>query len=556
MNQYYKNCLTILNRCIKQEISIPESCKKSGRSTDYVSTFCRRIEERVKNNSVTKEEADKIVKLYEELKGHKFSKSKKIKNNKNLSITDKLALENESLTEEEIEELNYDAYNDEKYDERSFSEIIRDENKKVSSYHYKIFIRDEKSLEGYFTREEMDLVYRLYSNMDGAGMTLRGVSRYFSNLTFRDFKRILRAFNITKSSIPVAPHIIEESTEEEVMDIIFRNKENNILKKLEDERGRYVEKNLKDAHKLIIEYKNNEEWIESIVSRYIDQTDKKTLITNIQKGKINKKDNKNTGKPLICFFGDIHYGKKYNNPIYGRGYNKEIAHERILEIKNKILEQYNQYNSREIVLVNLGDLVESVLEDGMHPNHTAEMDLFQEEQIFYAIDSLKVLLSEIHNNTNCPIEFYSIHGNHDRVGVGRDEDKSRTAGKVISHVLKRELENERLKFFIPKNNLCKIVKDNICIFVQHGDSSLSKKKPSELVNLYGEPGCFTILVQGHWHSLKVEEGTNFIALKVPSVASSDKFILEELGNNNLPGFITGKQPEVGYGFDYNKITLY
>jgi len=192
----------------------------------------------------------------------------------------------------------------------------------------------------------------------------------------------------------------------------------------------------------------------------------------------------------------------------------------------------------------------------MHPNHTAEMDLFQEEQIFYAIDSLKFLLSELYNNTNCPIEFHSIHGNHDRVGVGRDQDKSRTAGKIVSHVLKRELENDRLKFYIPKNNLCKIIKDNICIFAQHGDSSLSKKKPSELVNLYGEPGCFTILIQGHWHSLKVEEGTNYIALKVPSVASSDKFILEELGNNNLPGFITGKQPEIGYGFNYNKITLY
>lgn len=556
MNQYYKNCLAILNRCIKQEISIPESCKKSGKSKDYVSTFCKRIKERVKNNSITQEEAEKILKLYNGLKGNKVSKSKKPKNNNNLSIIDKLALENQSLTEQEIEELSYDAYSDEKYDERSFSEIIRDENKKISSYHYKIFIRDEKALEGYFTREEMDLVYRLYSNMDGAGMTLRSVSRYFSNLTFRDFKRILRAFNITKSSIPVAPHIIEESSEEEVMDIIFRNKENNILKKLEDERGRYVEKNLKDAHKLIIEYKNNEEWIENIISKYINKSNNKNLLTNINKNKSNKKDIKNSGKPLICFFGDIHYGKKYNNPIYGRGYNKEIAHERILEIKNRILEQYNQYNCREIVLINLGDLVESVLEDGMHPNHTAEMDLFQEDQIFYAIDSLKVLLSEIHNNTNCPIEFYSIHGNHDRVGVGRDEDKSRTAGKVISHVLKRELENDRLKFYIPKNNLCKIVKDNICIFVQHGDSSLSKKKPSELVNLYGEPGCFTILVQGHWHSLKVEEGTNFIALKVPSVASSDKFILEELGNNNLPGFITGKQPEIGYGFDYNKITLY
>lgn len=555
MNQYYKNCITILNRCIKQKISIPESSSKSGRSKDYVSTFCKRIEDRVKNNQITREEADTIIKLYEEVKNNRFSKNNKIKKNKNLSITDKLAIENESFTEEEIDQINYDAYEDDNYDERSSSEILRDPNKKIISYSYKIIIRDERPLEGSFTREEMDLVYRLYSNMDGAGMTLRAVSRHFKNLTFRDFKRILRAFNITKSSIPVAPHIIEESSEDEVLDIIFRNKENNILKKLEDERGRYVEKNLKDAHKLIIEYKNNEDWIENIINRYVENCSLKIQLVDKSK-KISKNNEKKLGRPLFVFFGDIHYGKKYNNPIYGRGYNKEIAHERIIEIKDRILEEYKIQNNKEIILVNLGDLVESVLEDGMHPNHTAEMDLFQEEQIFYAIDSLKFLLSEVYNNTNCPIEFHSIHGNHDRVGIGRDQDKSRTAGKIVSHVLKRELENDRLKFHIPKNNLCKIIKDNICIFAQHGDSSLSKKKPSELVNLYGEPGCFTILVQGHWHSLKVEEGTNYIALKVPSVASSDKFILEELGNNNLPGFITGKQPELGYGFNYNKITLY
>lgn len=552
MNQYYKNCLAILNKALKQNITISESCRQNNRSTDYVSTFCRRIDNRVKNKQISQIEANNILELQRQAKNIKPNNTpSNYKNKNNSKKTSSSEIDN--LTETEIADLQYDAYSDENYDERSFSEILRDENKKISSYHYKILIRNEKTLEGYLTREEMDLVYRLYSNMDGAGMTLRSVSRHFSNLNFRDFKRILRAFNITKSSIPVAPHIIEESSEEEVIDIIFRNKENNILKKLEDERGRHVEKNLKEAHKIIVEYKNNEEWIEKIVNKYVGN---EKIILETKKVQTKNKDKKPKGKPLFVFFGDVHYGKKYDNPIYGRGYNKSIAHERILEIKDKIINEYNSNNNKEIILVNLGDLVESVLEDGMHPNHTAEMDLFQEEQIFYAIDSLKILLKEIYQNTNCPIEFHSIHGNHDRVGVGRDQDKSRTAGKIISHVLKRELENERLKFFIPKSNLCKIVKDNVCIFAQHGDSSLSKKKPSDLVNLYGEPGCFTILIQGHWHSLKVEEGTNFIALKVPSVASSDKFILEELGNNNLPGFIIGKQPDLGYGFDYNKITLY
>ena len=93
------------------------------------------------------------------------------------------------------------------------------------------------------------------------------------------------------------------------------------------------------------------------------------------------------------------------------------------------------------------------------------------------------------------------------------------------------------------------------MFIQHGDSGLSKKKPTELVSLQGEPGCYSVLFQGHWHTLKSEEGNNYLAMKIPSVASTDKFILEELGNNNLPGFVIGHQPEDCYGFNYSKITL-
>ncbi len=94
------------------------------------------------------------------------------------------------------------------------------------------------------------------------------------------------------------------------------------------------------------------------------------------------------------------------------------------------------------------------------------------------------------------------------------------------------------------------------MFLQHGDSSLSKKKPSELVNLHGEPGCYTVLLQGHWHTLKAEEGTNYVMIKIPSVTSTDAYIMETLGNNNLPGFIMGHEPENCYGFNYSKITLY
>lgn len=402
----------------------------------------------------------------------------------------------------------------------------------------------------------MDKIYRLYSNLDGAGLTLRAVSREFHNLTFRDFKRILRAFNITKASVPVAPHILKEKNPDEITQIIIRNKENIVLKKLDNERGKLFEKYLLDAQRKIVKYQQTEEWIADIVDKHLarskDEPQKRFDFVN-KKNTTNKTDE----NPTICVFGDIHYGKRYDSPILGRAYNKEIAHERVMQIAQTIIEDYKSRNPKEIIMVCVGDLVESIMEDGMHPGHTMEMDLFQEDQVFYAVDSIKTMIRMILENTNCPIQFHAIQGNHDRIGIDRKEDKNRTAGKVVCKIIEREIskESNKIIFNIPKNNLLRIVSGKLMLFIQHGDSGLSKKKPTDLVNLQGEPGCYSVLLQGHWHSLKSEEGNNYLAMKVPSVASTDKYILEELGNNNLAGFMIGHQPTDCYGFNYSKITL-
>src|SRR5690606_1183509 len=85
---------------------------------------------------------------------------------------------------------------------------------KIESYKFKILVRDKAPLQGSLTREEMNLIYNLYSS-EGAGLTQRDVSRYFTNFTFEEFKKILRAFNITKASAPLAPHVLEEKTPDE-----------------------------------------------------------------------------------------------------------------------------------------------------------------------------------------------------------------------------------------------------------------------------------------------------------------------------------------------------
>jgi predicted phosphodiesterase len=401
----------------------------------------------------------------------------------------------------------------------------------------------------------MDRVYRLYSNIEGAGLTIRTVSREFKNLTFRDFKRIIRVFNITKSSVPVAPHIIEENSTDEVANLILRNKENNILKALENDRSRFFERSLVGAYKTISDLKSNEVWIEDVVKKYIDKPETPSTNKRIKLQK-DKKQNKDLGSPAFIMFSDIHFGKSFDRTTYGRGSSKEILHERIMQIADYTIEDYKQRNPSEIILISGGDVIETAMSDGMHPGHLYEMDLFMEEQIFFACDSIKEMILKIKENTSCPISINFCSGNHERVAMLRTEDKNRTAGKIISHILKRELESQNIKFNIPSNNLIKIISGNLCMFVQHGDTSLHKKRPTELINLYGERGKYNVLLKGHWHQLKAEEGTNYLSIALPSVCSTDAFVMEELGNNALPGFIIGHESSSGIGFDYKKITLY
>lgn len=561
MTEQTKSCLQILEHVLKTFETLTESSIKFGFSRDYVARQLKKLK-----NSKTKElrkEYAELLYLYEQYQKSRpkilaklkpITKKSAQKNADSLIDVLKNSIKQKPLTEKEIADVEYDASNDEDYDDRSKGIAVRDDDNKIKEYHYKILIRNQEDLEGFFSREEMDKVYRLYSNLDGANLLTRAVSREFSHLTFRDFKRILRAFNITKQSMPVAPHIIEESSEEEVMNLIYRNKENNILKKLEKDRERLTEKSLIDTQKELLTLRANDDLIEKIVAKYVPNS----IFQKEKSGKvISAAKKQKIGKPIIAIFGDMHFGKKFDRPVFGRGYNKDIARERMVQISEHIIEEYKIKNSSEIFLICGGDIVESIMEGGMHPGHLEEMDLFKEEQIFAAVDGIKEMILNIDKNVSCNINVNIIGGNHGRIGTDRNDDKSRTAEKIISHILKRELESNKIKFNIPKNNLIKLVTGKLCVFVQHGDDMLAKRTTNELATLYNEPGHYFISIVNHWHKMSVEEGTNYMKCIMPPVCSTDRFILESIGSNTLPGFIMGSEPDSDcYGFDYKKITLY
>lgn len=586
MGKSYASALSILNKAIKNGTNVTKEAEKAGFGSSYIGGVLRNIESRKDRGSISKEEYNAFMNVYDDYARSEGAGKSIVKRleRKTKSAVDSYAVRQSNplnLKNEEVNDLEYNADADDAYDERSKGDIIRGKEsfkdrhgmklKRITGYKYKILIHGEKPLEGSFAREQMDAVYRLYSGMDGAGMTLRAVAREFPDLSYRDFKRILRAFNITKSSLPVSPHIMEEMSEDEIVSQIRRNKEHSVLKKLDDDRSHHYEKRLLQTQREILDIKAEAYWVEEVISKFFDQgkykellrstAPKKAVKERTNKTKSSKKSEaEKVGKPVMCVFGDIHFGKKFDSPIFGRGYNKDIAHERIMKIAEEAVAEVSRKNSSELIMLSMGDLIESSLEEGIHAGHYAEMDLHQSEQIFFATESIIKMIEYVICNTNAKITFASIHGNHDRMAMGRDEDKSRTGGQLVSGFVKRIIDLKypnKVEFLIPENNLFRLVKGNLCIFAQHGDSALSKKRPAELMTLFGEGNeYYHTFFKGHWHYLKAEEGTNSLAIQVPAVASTDRYILEEVGSNCLPGFIIGSEPEMGRGFDYKKITLY
>jgi len=371
-NKTLQQAIELIKKAIQEKKTINQVCIEQLDSSrrNYVAKVVYDIDERLKAGIITEEEYNEFLNIWNEYLSVKgtFAQTPGCKSKKptipEKKISQKMQkpLDFDHLTEEEKMEVEYDAYDDDNYDDRSSSEIIRDEdeiiiideatgtkNKKITGYSYRILIKGEQPLVGELSRDEMDMVYRLYSNLDGAGLTQRAVSRHFRHLTFRDFKRILRAFNITKQSIPVAPHVIEENNEAKVTDIVFRNKENNILKKLEDDRGKQTEKILKETQKELIRLQAEKSNLKAMFEGI--------SLDDIEPLKIKKVSLEGEKRAIVVYLSDQHVGAHTKeDSIYSNKYDEVEFERRMQKTFDKILESYMTFGRFDkIIICNVGD---------------------------------------------------------------------------------------------------------------------------------------------------------------------------------------------------------
>ena len=287
-------------------------------------------------------------------------------------------------------------------DDRSEVSYERGKDGKIVSYVYKIYRRNKPALSGRFTRNEMNDIYRLYSYY-GTSLTQREISRHFPELSLVDFKRILRAFNIYKASAPFAPHMFEEYSEEDLRAMQLREKENDFLKKAEEDRVKNNEKLLRKYAQENIELKG--------VIKNLQNIDFKFLGESLEPTYIDKHEP--TGKDLILHLSDLHIGAKVESgSLYPNPWNEEEIMRRLKETLNKI----SSLGTFDTIIVNLlGDSLDGMDNQTARRDHFMPQNMDNVEQVQVFIRVLEWFFSSLYKSNICNnLKIYSVKcGNHD-----------------------------------------------------------------------------------------------------------------------------------------------
>ena len=242
----------------------------------------------------------------------------------------------------------------------------------------------------------MALIYRLYSSY-GSNITQREVSRFFPEYSLCDFKRILRTFSITKASAPFPPHIVEEKSKEELLDMQFREKENDFLRSYEAEKIRQMDSQLKKYMKENADLKDQ---INSLSNITVE-------IPEITPAKF-------TGEPtrdLLIYLSDMHIGAEVgNNSLYNNVYNKEEVNRRLDKVFNTV---YSTCGYDTIVVCNAGDSLDGAYNQTTRTGHYLPQNMSDKEQIQCFLDCMSTFFTKLMTIPHNTIKYYAVgESNH------------------------------------------------------------------------------------------------------------------------------------------------
>lgn len=420
---------------------------------------------------------------------------------------------------------------DESFEGRNQSEFIREGEtisvdgksiNKITSYKFKVFVKNKPTFEGELSRTEMELIHRLYSS-EGANIQVKSLAREFPQYTQNQIKKILRTFSITKACSPLAPHQIEEMSLTEAVEFSVRIKENLINKKVEEERIRYNENKVKELTKELSNLKNKQNQLKELISEI-----------NYPESPILFKYKLGTSNKLIISLSDIHVGASVSkDSIYENEWNENELELRLNLVVESLLKHSD--NLDEIVVFNLGDSLDGYKGETTRGGHQLPQNMNDKEQVRVFVRQMLRFFDNLYENFRLPMSYYCVgESNH-------DGDMGWLANHKLISMLEikyPDMDTEVFDKFIDYVNI-----NDTTFVLSHGKDNKdmfknlpltldvnTENKINEYLDYHGLSGNI-VFVKGDLHQSAITHGKRFTYWSVGSIFGSSEWIHKNMGNS-------------------------
>lgn len=366
---------------------------------------------------------------------------------------------------------------------------------------------------------------------EGAGMTQKQVCREYyktfeKRLTHDYLKRMLKALDVDKNTIPVAPHRIEGKTVDENVKR-WREKDEALIET--QYRAKETRRWKNRYKKLHAKYRSYEDLFEDGIAQ-LRENGVCSPTWKVAEPTISG------GEPIsiVTLLGDWHIGLSVE--VEENVFNSEIAQGRVQAFVDQMVSFFQDYRRpiREGHILLLGDMIDGAMGD-MHDQQYIHQDLHGIDQILAASDLIAEAIRSIYEYV--PMEKMCVHavgGNHGRARKDRREDPRRLPELLTYEIAKLKCD-DGIDWNISREVTVDFEVGQTKIIGTHGDRA--PRKIRELAWSHQEGDAENFLVcSGHKHSDQIDAATdhNVMHVRNGSLCGVDDYAKRQLAKISRP----------------------
>ena len=392
----------------------------------------------------------------------------------------------------------------------------RNDDDIIVCYHIHYPVKDSVPFNTTLTREDAETLFGLYTYY-GGNITSRNVANEFPKYTLTEIKRIFKVFKLTKDSIWVPPHLLEELTPEQLTQYRMNLKERAAFKYADATQEREFKNTLNKLASKVKQLEDRNEFYKNLALN-------ETSFTKLPK--LNKEKSETTG---IVLLSDIHVGaiNTTNGYLPLTDYSEQEVNLRL----DRILEKLCKKNWNNIIIINLGDSVDSY--KGTTAKGTPLPTYYSDKEMskMYMRVMMRFMTS-IKNLFNNVQYICTGDSNHDG-----------SFGWLNNVALSYQLENIGIPCYISDNPIDNVNIGEFSIIYLHGHDSKTQYKGFPLTLDEKTKNWFNnyflqapvelkknkIVVKGDLHQFALNSCNTFDYINVPSIYGSSSWIVSNFG---------------------------